>query len=44
MVHFLNVRIIMMVKEREVYQINNIVIDLNFIYILKIMKCIQLIN
>jgi hypothetical protein len=34
----------MMVKEREVYQINNIVIDLNFIYILKIMKCIQLIN
>jgi hypothetical protein len=44
MVHFLNVRIIMMVKEREVYQINNIFIDLNFIYILKIMKCIQLIN
>jgi hypothetical protein len=32
----------MMVKEREVYQI--IFIDLNFIYILKIMKCIQLIN
>jgi len=44
MVHFLNVRIIMMVKEREVYQINNIFIDLNFIYIKKFMKCIQLIN
>jgi len=40
MVHFLNVRMIMMVKEREVYQFNNIFIDLIFL----IMKCILIIN
>jgi hypothetical protein len=33
MVHFLNMRMIMMVKEREVYQFNNIFIDLKYIYI-----------
>jgi hypothetical protein len=36
MVHFLNVRMIMMVKEREVYQFNNIFIDLDFILFLKL--------